>query len=96
MNFIDYLRINKKTIIHGLRITGLIFSVVSIIILLLTEDLSNFWYAAKMYIVALLIGNAFGVFIILLGAINGYTDALSFFKFYDYTSDEFKEYFGIV
>ena len=96
MNFIYYLKINKKTILHGLKITGLIFSVISIIILLLTEDLSNFWYATKMFTVAILIGNAFGVFIIFLGAINGYTDALSFFKFYDYTSDEFKEYFGIV
>jgi len=96
MTFIKYLKLNKDTIYFGLKITGLIFSIFTLIILFLKEDLSNTFYAIKMMIVCIIIGNLFGVFIIFLAAVAGYTEAKPFLKFYNQTSDEFKNHFGIV
>jgi hypothetical protein len=101
LTFWEYFKLTKFTTITFLKITGIIFTTICVIILTLTEYKEMFVFSdsivtpLKWYIICIALGNGLGLFISILALTSAYKSAKSAHLLFLSIPHEIKEKFDI-
>ena len=97
VTFREYLKASKDATVNGLKITGAIFTVIMVIILLLTEwgNLNSIAVVVKWLAICILLGYALGLFIMFLAVVSEYTRFKSTIRFFNSISESIKKHYGL-
>jgi hypothetical protein len=101
LTFWEYFKLTKFTTITFLKITGIIFSTICVILLILTEYEDVFILSdsivtpIKWLIICILCGNGFGLFICIMAVTSSYRDVKSTYLLFFSIPQEIKEKFDI-
>lgn len=94
MNFIDYFKVTIPTTKYCLKITGIIFTSIGVILWGITETTygsESILDAIKIFIICFIFGNALGVFIALLAVIDGFRNQKKIILLYKTIPNDLKE-----
>jgi hypothetical protein len=101
LTFKEYFQQTKFTTTHCLKITGIIFTIICMIFLILSDYKNIFTFSdsvvtpLKWYIICIALGNCFGLFICFLALTSAYKSVKSTYSLFHSIPQEIKEKFDI-
>jgi hypothetical protein len=98
ITFRDYFEMTRITTNCCIKISGIIFTSIFVIIFVLTEmryATNSILEPVKWFIICVLLGNGFGLFILFLAITSGYKQVKSTVRFYNSIPENIKIKYGI-
>lgn len=98
ITFCDYFKITRPTTSYRVKIVGVIFTVITVIIVALNPEnysSNSILEPIKMFVICFLLGNGFGLFIFSLAITEGYKQVKSTIRFYNSIPENIKMKYGI-
>jgi hypothetical protein len=97
ITFREYYKASKDAITNGLKIFGIVFSVVAVIIWIIFEwgNVYNLTETVKWFVICVLFGNGLGLVLVLIGLFGSYYDAKSTIRFFNRIPNSIKEHYAL-
>ena len=98
VTFREYLKASKDAMLNGLKVFGVIFSVIAVILLILTEwgNINSITEIAKYFVFCVLFGNGLGLLLVFIGVAGEYARFKSTIRFFNSIPESIKKRYELI